>query len=137
MKNTMTCLAIAIAASLLTITGYHLYLTKKGVFDPHLKGVYTVDVVGALQEIRKEVMEAVAEGRVVDVDEKLAVLAKQIETLAEKLPEGYILLPDDVVLGGKRKVIDLKHGTIKETKLPGKRLQVGEKEEKKETPRTK
>ena len=110
----MRQLIISLIISLLTVTFYHLYLVRTGRLSPCLKGIYTVNLTESIDTLRKIALRRTVEGE--KQPEKLLMkLQIALDRLAERLPEGYLILPESCVLAGKRKKIDLLTGKIRET----------------------
>ena len=95
---------------------YHHFYWKKKVEPQFIKGIYTVNLQEVIEEIRDELTLKIQRGEEIPEDyvkRRLEKVEKAIQKLAENLPPGYILLPDNVVLGGKNvKRIDLLTGKI-------------------------
>ena len=107
---------ISFIISGLLICGYHLYLKRKGVFDGCIKGVYTVNLNESIEAVKRNVLSKTLKGDSIDPQKELLKIQAAIDKLALKLPSGYLLLPDSVVLGGNRKRINLLTGKVTEVK---------------------
>jgi len=119
LSNILFQLLVVIVA----VLGYHFFLVQSGYLSKeHIKGVYTIDLTHEMQRIAREAREAINRGETVDIRGRLEVLRKQIHVLVERLPEGYLLLPEETIIGGKRKLIDLSSGRVVEKKAEGKAL---------------
>ena len=112
---------IAILAAIIAVTAHHLFLLKKGyITRERVRGVYTIDLTAEMGRIAEEAREAINNGERFDIEKRLLVLKNQIELLAEKLPDGYLLLPEEAIIGGKRKLISLSTGKVEETRKVGR-----------------
>ena len=110
-KNIITSLLI----SLICIGGYHFYLVKKhDLLAPRVKGIYTINVNEALDIVKRKILENTLQGKDVNVDKEMQKIQDALDKISKKVPEGYILLPEDIVLGGKRKEINILNGKISE-----------------------
>ena len=99
--------------------GYHFYLIKKGVFEPHIKGIYTVNLNESINALKKDILTRTLKGEKVDPDKELLKIQLALDKLARNLPSGYLLLPDSMVLGGQRRKINLITGKISSESMPG------------------
>jgi|GEM_PF-3868712 len=111
----MRQLLISIIASLITVCAYHFYLVHTGRLSPCIKGVYTVNLTQSIDTLRKIAAKQMIQGGV-SSERLLQKLQHSLNTLAQNLPDGYLILPDSCVIAGKRKKIDLLTGRIHETK---------------------
>ena len=110
LKNVVLSLCVCI----LSISAYHFYLTKKGIFSPSLKGIYTINLAESLDVVRQKIItQAMKKNANVNAEQELMKVQKALEKVANAIPDGYIILPKSIVLGGKRKEINLLTGEIK------------------------
>ena len=118
LKNIILSLLI----SLVCIGGYHFYLLKQGIFTPHIRGIYTINVNEALDIVKRKILEGAIQGKDVNVDDEIQKIQNALDKIAKRVPDGYILLPEDVVLGGKRKMINILNGKVSEKQQFEKKL---------------
>jgi len=95
---------------------YHHFYWKKKIEPQFIKGIYTVNLQEVIEQIREDMAIKIQRGENIPEDyvkKRIEEVEKAIEKLAENLPPGYILVLDNVVLGGKNvKRIDLLTGKI-------------------------
>jgi len=112
----MRQIIISLIASLITVCAYHFYLVHTGRLSPCIRGVYTVNLTQSIDVLRRIASKQMIEKRAVSPQKLLSQLQHSLDTLAQNLPDGYLILPDSCVVAGKRKKIDLLTGRIHETK---------------------
>lgn len=116
-------IVIAILSAIIAVTAHHLFLLKKGyITRERVKGIYTIDLTAEMGRIAEEAREAINSGERFDIEKRLLILKNQIELLTEKLPDGYLLLPEEAIIGGKRKLISLSTGKVEETRKVGRAI---------------
>ena len=107
---------ITVIVSVVCIGAYHQFYWKKKIEPQLIRGIYTVNLQEVIEQIREDMAIKIQRGENIPEDyvkKRIEEVEKAIEKLAENLPPGYILVLDNVVLGGKNvKRIDLLTGKI-------------------------
>ena len=108
-------IVISAVISVISIFSYNLYLKHTGAFSPCIKGIYTVNLTESIQQLRRLYAKDLIEGKIPDTRSLLLRVQHSIDALAKNLPPGYVILPDECVIAGERKKIDLLTGKVIKT----------------------